>query len=217
MDLILNEFSKLSTSTVSDALDKLGIRGTCLGVTSVDIGFRLIGRAFTLKYEPVGIDNGNVGDYIDDVTPGDIVVIDNAGCLDCTVWGDILTTMASLRGIGGTVIDGVCRDTNKSLQLNYPIFSRGRFMRTGKDRVQLEATNVPVSIAGVRVRPGDILFGDADGVIVIPKEYEEQILQIALDIEQAEDQIREALAKGMRLDEARQAFRYYSLQTKKED
>lgn len=217
MSELLEQFEKLSTSTVSDAMDRLGIEGACLGITPIDVGFRLIGRAVTLKYEPAGVDRGNVGDFIDDVAPGMIVVIDNGGRLNCTVWGDILTTMASMKGIRGTVIDGVCRDTNRSLQLQYPIFSQSRYMRTGKDRVQLEAINVPVSISGIRVRPNDIIFGDADGVIVIPKEIEERILQIALDIERAEDQIRSAIANGMRLDEARKTFKYHSLQTKKEN
>jgi 4-hydroxy-4-methyl-2-oxoglutarate aldolase len=214
---VINEFEKLSSSTVSDAMDKLAIEGTCLGITPLDISFRMIGRAFTLKYEPTGVDQGNVGDYIDDVPKGAIVVIDNAGRLNCTVWGDILTTMASMKGISGTLIDGVNRDTNRSLELSYPIFSRSRFMRTGKDRVKLEAVNIPVSIASIRVRSGDIIFGDADGVIVIPKEHEERILEIAKEIEYAEDQIRSAIANGMRLDEARKIFNYHDLQTKKEN
>jgi 4-hydroxy-4-methyl-2-oxoglutarate aldolase len=217
MNQIIREFEKLSTPTVSDAMDKLGIEGCCLGITPLDITFRMIGRAFTLKYEPVGVEKGNVGDFIDDVRAGEVVVIDNGGRVDCTVWGDILTNISSMKGISGTLIDGVNRDTNRSLELKYPIFSRNRFMRTGKDRVQLEAVNVPVSIADVRVRPGDIIFGDADGVIIIPKEQEVEILKIAREIETAEDQIRFAISKGMRLDEARKKFNYHTLQTKKEE
>ncbi|MFB5189438.1 RraA family protein [Alicyclobacillus fastidiosus] len=212
---ILQQFSQLSTPTVSDALDRIGMEGACLGITPIDHKFRLIGRAFTLKYEPVGVDKGNVGDFIDDVAPGTIIVIDNGGRLNCTVWGDILTTMASMKGIGGTVIDGVCRDTSLYTELNYPVFSKARYMRTGKDRVQLEAINVPVSLSDIRVCPNDIIFGDADGVVVIPKEHEERVLEIALEIEEAEDQIRSAIKNGMRLDEARKAFKYHSLQSKR--
>lgn len=175
----------------------------------------MIGRALTLKYEPVGVDKGNVGDFIDDIDPGTIIVIDNAGRLNCTVWGDILTTMASMKGIGGTVIDGVCRDTSLYSEISYPVFSKGRYMRTGKDRVQLEAINVPVSLSGVRVRPNDIILGDTDGVVVIPAEYEERVLEISLEIEEAESQIRTAIKSGMRLDEARKTFKYHSLQTKR--
>ncbi|MDM5213241.1 hypothetical protein QUF94_17740 [Peribacillus sp. NJ4] len=127
-----------------------------------------------------------------------------------------MTGVAKRRGIAGTVIDGVCRDTNRSIELDYPVFSANRYMRTGKDRVQVDVVGGAVSIANVRVRKGDIVVGDADGVVVIPKEYKETILAIAVEIEAAEDRIREATEKGMRLDDARKLFNYHSLQTKGE-
>jgi len=109
----------------------------------------MVGRAFTIKYVPVGVEKGSVGDYIDNVTQGDVVVLDNAGRLDCAVWGDILTSIAHKRGIAGTVIIGVCRDIARSFELRYPIFGRGRFMRTGKDRVQVEQMNIPISLGDI--------------------------------------------------------------------
>src|SRR6201999_291503 len=121
--------------TVSDALDKLGLPGSTNGILPLTHTFKICGRAVTLRYGPVGTGGGTVGDYIDDVAPGDVIVIDNAGRTDCTVWGDIMTQYAGLRKIAGTVIDGVCRDVGKALADEYPMFSRGRFMRTGKDRV----------------------------------------------------------------------------------
>jgi regulator of RNase E activity RraA len=214
MEKILEDLSKLATSTISDAMDKLGIAGTCLSIKPLDYGFRMIGRAFTVKYGPVGIERGTVGDYIDDVKPGEIVVLDNGGRRDCTVWGDILTSVAHQREIGGTLIDGVCRDTNRSRELAYPIFSVDRFMRTGKDRVQVDGVNVPVSVANVRVRPGDVVVGDADGALVISREIEGKVLQLAQEIEEAEEGIRKAVAGGMKLVEARKKFRYHDLQHK---
>jgi len=95
------------------------------------------------------------------------------------------------------------------------VFSRASWMRTGKDRVQVEATNIPVNIGGARVRPGDILRGDADGVVVIPQEHEEKVLATAEEIHEAEDHIRKAVRGGKRLDEARKEFKYHQLQTKK--
>ncbi len=171
-----------------------------------------MGRAYTIRTIPVATVKGSVGDYIDDVPPGDVVVLDNGGRLDATVWGDILTTMAHNRGIAGTVIHGICRDILRSLELGYPIFSRGHYMRTGKDRVQADAYNVPVSLGEVRVHPGDLLVGDADGMLVIPQDREEEVLTIAKEVEEAEERIREAIAGGMRLDEARVKFRYFQLQ-----
>jgi regulator of RNase E activity RraA len=208
----MESLAELSTSTVSDALDRLGLTGQCLGIKPLDHGFRLCGRAFTLRMAPVSGAGGTVGDYIDDVPEGGIVVIDNAGRADMTVWGDILTFVAVKRGLGGTVIDGVCRDVSRTLELRYPIFSRGWSMRTGKDRVRLDAMNLPVSIGGARVSPSDLLLGDADGVVVLPREREGEILATAKAIEEAESRIRDAVEAGMRLDEARRKFKYFDLQ-----
>src|SRR3984885_4142649 len=169
----------LDTATLSDALDRSGIIGQCYRIKPLDPGFRLVGRAYTLRYGPTGQPPGTVGDYIDDIPVGAVVVLDNGGRDDATVWGDILTDIAHRRGIAGTVIDGICRDVALCRKLGYPVFSRGHWMRTGKDRVQVEATGVVVSIGSVRVPPGDLLRGDADGVVVIPKAFEDEVLATA--------------------------------------
>ena len=213
-DTVVEGLGGLPTATISDALDRLAIVGQCLGIAPLDPKFRLCGRAFTLRYRPTGlVDRGNVGDYIDDVAPGDIVVLDNAGRLDCTVWGDILTAVSHRRGIGGTVIHGVCRDVSRALDLGYPIFTRGRYMRTGKDRVEVESMGAPISLGEIQVRPGDILVGDADGILVVPQVRETEVFETARDIEEAEQAIERETAKGTRLDEARRQFRYHQLQT----
>lgn len=203
--------SRLETATLSDALDKLGIAGQCLGIKPLDQSIRLAGRAFTLQYAPYA--GGTVGDYIDDVPPGHVVVIDNGMRPDATVWGDILTFVANRRGIAGTVIDGACRDTHLALELGYPMFSRSYSMRTGKDRVQLEARGVPVNIGDARVANGDLIRGDADGVIAIPQECEEAVLAAAEAIDAAEQKILEAVRSGTRLNVARREQQYHSLQT----
>jgi 4-hydroxy-4-methyl-2-oxoglutarate aldolase len=208
----LTRVRALSTSALSDALDRLGIAGQALGIAPLDRGFRLAGRAWTLRYGPVGQDRGTVGDYIDDLGPGDVVVLDNQGRLDATVWGDLLTVTAHRRGVAGTVIDGVCRDVDRSLSLGYPIFSRGNWMRTGKDRVRVEATQVPVSIGGIRVEPGDLLLGDGDGLVAVPAARADDVLAAAEEIERAEDAIRTAVENGSSLREARRAVGYHDLQ-----
>ncbi len=212
MDALVEEFKKLSVALVSDALDRLGIHGQCLGIQPIAPGSKTAGRAFTLKYIPCGMDKGTVGDYIDDVPPGDVVVMDNAGRVDCTVWGDILTSVANKRRLAGTVIHGACRDVARSVDLGYPIFSRGKFMRTGKDRVQLEGVNVPISLGDVQVRQGDIVLGSDDGVLVVPKEYETDVLSMAQSISEAEERILSAAIQGERLDELRRTFKYHELQ-----
>jgi 4-hydroxy-4-methyl-2-oxoglutarate aldolase len=211
---IADELKEIGTTTLSDALDRLGIEAHCLGIKPFAHQMRLAGPAFTIRMLPVGVQGGSVGDYIDDVEPGQIVVIDNDGRLDATVWGDILTMVATRRGIGGTVIDGICRDIDRSLELGYPIFARGNAMRTGKDRVTADAMNVPVQIAGVRIAPGDWLVGDGDGIVALPTSRLEEILSTARQIAAAEVKIRDAVVAGERLDKARERLRYHALQSR---
>jgi 4-hydroxy-4-methyl-2-oxoglutarate aldolase len=206
--------ARIDTATLSDALDRLGIMGQCHRIKPLDPKFRLVGRAYTLRYGPAGHPPGTVGDYIDDVPVGAVVVLDNGGREDATVWGDILTDIAHRRGIAGTVIDGICRDVALSLSLGYPVYSRGSWMRTGKDRVQVEATQVPVNIGNARVSPTDLIRGDADGVVAIPRALEDEVLAAAEKIDAAEGRIREAVRAGLRLDEARKQFKYHQLQSR---
>lgn len=216
-DKNIERASKLDTATLSDALDRLGLLGQCYKIKPRSTDFRMTGRAWTLLYGPAGKPAGTVGDYIDDVKPGEVIVLDNGGRDNVTVWGDILTEVAHKKGIAGTVIDGINRDVSLCLELGYPIYSKENWMRTGKDRVQVEATQVPVTIGEARVCPGDIIRGDADGVVVIAKEHEEAVLAAAEEIQSAEDAIRESVRQGMTLREAREKHRYHQLQTRRSD
>jgi len=118
-----------------------------------------------------------------DVPPGAVIVIDNDGRTDVTVWGGIMTEIAAVRGIAGTVINGVCRDVSASLAQNYPLFSRGRFMRTGKDRVRLAVIGKPVAISGIEIQPGTLICADADGVVAVPAGEAGRITETAERIE----------------------------------
>lgn len=213
-DLIREALQTLSTTDLSDAMDRLGIPCQCLGIMPLDRSFNLVGTAWTLRYGPVGIHGGTVGDYIDDVAAGDVVVIDNNGRTDATVWGDLLTLTGSRRGVAGVVIDGVSRDIDRAMELSFPIFSRGTWMRTGKDRVCVEAMNAPVSVGGVAVRQGDWLRGDGDGVVAIPAGRIDEVIETAKAVQAAEDQIRAAVEAGTPLRQARTEFNYHSLQTR---
>jgi regulator of RNase E activity RraA len=207
--------ARLDTATISDALDKHGIVGQCYRIAGRDPSFGMTGRAFTMMCGPAASPPGTVGDYIDDVPEGHIVVIDNGGRENATIWGDILTEIAHRRKLGGTLIDGINRDVALCRRLGYPVFSKGHWMRTGKDRVQVEQMNCPVNIGGARVCPGDIIRGDADGVIVIPAAHESVVLDTAETIHEAEENIRASVRSGVRLDEARARFKYHQLQMRK--
>ena len=207
-------FEGLSTPTVSDALDKLGIPGSCLGVMPLFNEATVTGPAFTVRYQPVGPEGGTVGDFIDDVPEGAVVVIDNQGRTDCTVWGDIMTTLAVAKKIGGTVIDGVCRDVARPLEDKYPMFTKGRFMLTGKDRVACVEVGGAVSIGGISVRKDDIIVADANGVVVVPAEQADEVEKIAREIDTREEAIIKDIQSGTTLRDARKAHGYHTLQTK---
>jgi regulator of RNase E activity RraA len=201
------------TASISDALDKLGLPGSVHGIGPLHEAQRACGPAYTARYEPVDENGGTVGDFLDDVAPGTVVVIDNDARTDCTVWGGIMTRLAAHRGIAATVVNGVCRDVSAIRNTGYRIWSAGRFMRTGKDRVRLKAVQVPLVIDGVTIRPGDIVCCDEDGVVVVPAERVSEVAGNVERIEQVEGAIVEAVLAGSTLAEARAQQGYHSLQT----
>lgn len=208
-------FSGSDTPGVSDALDKLGITGQAFNIMPLtDYKDVTVGPAYTVRYVPASSPPGSVGDFIDDIAAGDIVVIDNGGRTDCTVWGDIMTQYAGLRGIAGTVIDGVCRDVNRAINDDYPLFTAGRWMRTGKDRVQVGGVNEPIGIGKVHVEPRDIVVADANGVVFVPRARAREVAEVVRKIEESEESIREMINRGSTIAEARKSLGYHTLQRK---
>ncbi|KAI9168083.1 Aspartate aminotransferase cytoplasmic [Paramyrothecium foliicola] len=206
-------FANSDTPGISDALDKLGICGQAIGIMPLTNYKKVyVGPAFTVRYVPASDPPGSVGDFIDDVTEGDFVVIDNGGRTDCTVWGDIMTQYAGLRGIAGSVIDGVCRDVNRAINDDFPLFTAGRWMRTGKDRVQVGGINEPIAVGKVRVNPRDIVVADANGVVIVPRDRAREVAEVARKIEQSEERIRQLIAGGASIAEAREQIGYHTLQ-----
>ncbi|MBP6405469.1 MAG: RraA family protein [Ramlibacter sp.] len=203
----------LSTAEVSDALDALKLPGSALGIRPVAGPAKLFGLAFTIRFAPIDrAAPGTVGDYIDRLAPGTVPVLDNGGRLDCTVWGGILSRLAAHKGLGGTVIHGVCRDTAEADEVRYPLYANGRFMRTGKDRVQVEAYEEPVTLGDLRVAHGDLMVGDGDGIVVVPQARMQEVLLKALEMRVVEERILAAALSGLPLTEARKQFNYHTLQ-----
>lgn len=214
MSDIVNRLKALDTTSVSDALDKLGLPGGLYGIKPVVKGTFLCGEAFTVHYVPCGEVRGTVGDFLDDVKEGQVVVIDNGGRDYCTVWGDIMTLTAIKKGIAGTLIDGVCRDIPAIREKKYPIFTKGTYMVTGKDRVEVDAVNEPVAVSGLKVCPGDYILADDSGAVVVPRNRAEEVIRVAASIEETEQKIVEKVMEGMPLREARAELNYHKLQTK---
>jgi len=210
--LLLGGFAALDTPSVSDALDRFELVGACEGIRPLFLGAKAVGRAFTVAYRTAGDPPGTVGDFIDDVAPDQVIVLANEGRTDCTVWGDLLTLVAHSRGVAGTVIDGVCRDVPAIVSSRYPVFCKGSFMRTGKDRVEVAGINVPVSISGVDVAPGDIVVGDDSGIVVVPQARAADVLAVARQVAYAEQRIESLVRSGLTLREAREKEGYHALQ-----
>ena len=210
---ILDLARELSSAEISDALDYFKLPGSALGIGCVAGPMRVVGFAFTVRFAPVDTAKpGTVGDYLDDIPQDGVAVLDNSGRSDCTVWGGIMSRIAAKRGIAGTVINGVCRDTAEADTVDYPLYAVGRFMRTGKDRVQVDAVGEPAILGGVRVMPGDLVVGDRDGIVVVPAARALEVLRRAKAMHDVEKQIVEAALAGMPLAEARHEFGYHALQ-----
>lgn len=210
---VLEELAEISTPNISDALDRLKIRGGLEGLLPVVEGVKMIGTAFTVRFiQASQVELKPWQTYIDSAKHGDVIVIDNAGRTYCTVWGGLLSITAKQSKLAGTVIDGVCRDVHIIREIRYPVFSRGRFMITGKDRVQLAEVNGPVTISNVLVRPGDVVVGDDSGVVVVPAEKAAEVAQSAREIQDAEQAIEEEVKGGTPLSEARRKHKYGELQ-----
>ena len=175
MSDIIESFAALPAASVRQALVRLGLGGQCTGLKAVDPAApRLCGRAFTVQYLPCSPGNdrtpeGEIGDYLQDVPEGYVVAVDNRGYLDRAVWDQLLSRNALQRRLGGTVIDGVCLEEARRDEPRYPLFTRGQSTRSAVDLVRAEAYNVPVDIGGAAVEADDVILGDADGLLVIPR------------------------------------------------
>lgn len=211
---LIAELKTLDTTTLTDAMDRLRLPVAGLaGLKPVLPGRIVCGPAFTVRFSPVEDIRDSAGDFLDDVPPGRIVALDNRGRTDSTVWGDIMAIAARERGVEASFIDGVCRDVTGVREADYPIFSKGHYMITGKGRTKLDAVEVPITLCDVMVRPGDMLFGDDNGAIVMPAARVADILEVAKEIAATEAEIIAHVRAGSTLREAREKLGYHSLQT----
>ncbi|MGW6572657.1 isocitrate/isopropylmalate family dehydrogenase [Streptomyces sp. NPDC054945] len=209
---VVDRLARLDTASVSDALDSLGVGGVLAGIAPRVPGTRAAGRAFTVTYRPVDTRAGqgfrNAANYLDDVPEGSFVVVDNAGSTTCTNWGSLLTALAQRRGVRGTAVHGSARDICEIRAAGYPLFSTGATMVSGKNRVELAATGRDITVGEVTVRPGDIVVADDNGALVVPAAHAAEVADRAERVERTEAAIAEAVAGGLRLDEARRRFGY---------
>ncbi|TXL65637.1 RraA family protein [Cerasibacillus terrae] len=190
MDSIIQQFRMIPTTAVSDALKGMNnLEGT---IKPLKEEYKIAGRAYTVKL-PVG-DNVMLLKSLKEAKPGDILVVDSKGDTYRAIAGDFVVGMMKTLELGGLVVDGVIRDIIDIKKLNFPVFSKGTTVSSGGKNGPGE-TNVPISCGGVSVHPGDIVVGDVDGVVIVPKEQAEDVLKRAKE-KMTKDDAREEKISG---------------------
>ena len=213
----LSRLQSLSAAVLSDVLDSLGLRGQAMRpfVRPLDENLVLVGRARTGAYMPVEAVQPGENPYegemalVDDLGAGDVPVLACGGPTErIAPWGELLTTACIGRGATGCVTDGLVRDVRQIRALRFPVFHGGIGPLDTKGRARMIERDQPVNCAGVTVRSGDLVFGDADGVVVIPRERADEAIALAIEKVAGEDRTREALLKGEKLSEV---FKRYGI------
>ncbi len=205
---LIEVFKKeLYTPVVGDILDELGYYHQFLPapVQPIRLTDKLIGRAMPVLmidvYGPQKKPFGKLTEALDQLQPGEIYIA-SGGAMRCAYWGEILTATAKKRGAVGAIVNGYYRDTLMVMEQDWPVFSRGRFGQDSAVRTQVADYRCDIEIDGVWIKPGDLIFGDLDGVLVIPKVVEEQVIVKALKKARSEKLVRKEIDNGMSSTEA---------------
>jgi regulator of RNase E activity RraA len=205
---------RLATTNIADALDKVGIRGAVIGIKPMYDCPKILGRAVTVKITAAGMvkSKHHLGvQAIAAANLGDIIIIDNRGDLNNNCWGEILSMAAKMKGISGVVIDGAARDIDACKEFDFPVYARGTVPITARGRIMEESFNEMVRIGDIQVRPGDIVMADINGVVIIPLEKADEVLEAAEQICEKEEAMVEELRKGVSILEVDEKFAYEGL------
>ncbi|MGG3803291.1 RraA family protein [Metabacillus fastidiosus] len=190
MEDIIKQFESIPTTCISDAMD--GLNNFNPEIKPLREEYRFAGRALTVKI-PVG-DNLAVLRAIRESKPGDVLVIDTKGDTYRGIAGDFVVGMAQTLGVNALVVDGAVRDVLGIKELNFPVFCKGIAV-AASGKAGVGEINVPISCGGQPVHPGDMIVGDANGVVVIPQAIEQEVLKKAAD-RLKKDEIREEKVSG---------------------
>jgi len=191
---VLSKLQVFGSATVYEALGRVGAMDHA--IKPLDSRRSVVGRAFTVDSAPG--DNLTVHYGASLASRGDVLVVDAKAFVAAGPWGDVLSHYAMNRGIAGLVIDGSVRDSRAIMDMEFPVFCRGVCI-IGTDKVNLGRVNEPIVCGGVTVRPGDVIVGDADGVAVVPRELVGDAYEASAKREQAENNLRSAIARGASL------------------
>ena len=198
-DLVKNE---LYTPVVGDILDNLGRYHQFLPqeIVPADLEFKLVGRAMPVLmidvHGPQERPFGLLTEALDQLESREVWVA-GGGEMRCAYWGELLTATARMRGAAGAVVNGPHRDTPKMLEQNWPVFSRGRYAQDSSVRTQVVNYRCPIEIGNVWIDPGDLVFADLDGALIVPQELENEVITKALEKARMENVVRKEIENGM--------------------
>ena len=204
---------KLGAAVISDILDSLGAREQAMSaeIRPIYQGAIVVGRAYTALTADIYkiIDDPYKGEIeaVDSLKPNDVMVVCTNRSTRTCFWGELLSTAARARGARGIVIDGYTRDVAQITAMQFPTFATGMSVVDSAGRSIVIEHGCPVNCGDVLVNSGDIVFGDIDGVVVIPKELEKEVIPLALEKVGKENLVRNELLKGAMLRDAYDKYR----------
>jgi regulator of RNase E activity RraA len=205
--------SSLYTPVVGDLLDAAGELHRFLppSIRPVGDGMKVVGRAMPVQIADVWGQQsrpfGRLTEALDQIAPGEVYLA-TGGQLRCAAWGEILTATARIRSGAGAVLDGFHRDTPKVLEQNWPVFSRGCYGQDAGVRSSVVEFRCAIEVGGVKIDPGDLVFGDIDGVVIVPRRLEVVVIERALEKVRGEKLVRTEIESGM---SSTDAFRKYGI------
>ncbi|MBE3557446.1 MAG: RraA family protein [Firmicutes bacterium] len=190
---------RLDTCAVSDACDRLGIRAVPEGLHALWGTPKIAGRVVTVKLRASAGEKStrhlNTA-AVEAAVKGDAIVVDAGGRTDAAGWGGLLALAATLKGVAGVVVDGVCRDIDEAREYGFPLFALGTTPQTARGRIIEESYNQPIEVRGVAVYPGDYVLADGSGVVIVPTKHVEEILEIAEQIAAREAAMANEVRQG---------------------
>ena len=206
----IDRLNAIYSAVVSDELDHMGYRNQVMSpeIRPLFPEARIAGFAFPVHAVPAYVLPDHEPykmefEAVDNLSEGDVMCVSR---VDGSFWGELLSTAARYRGCRGVVVDGFTRDTRAIIEMGFPTFVRGIHMADSLGRLDVLAYNVPIECGGVKVRPGDLILADYDGIVVIPQEIAEEVVSRAEEKMRGENLVREQLEKGMTVTEAYRRF-----------
>lgn len=205
-----NEYLKktLYTGIISDVLDQHGYKNQAIGgeIFPLMENQVIFGPAFT----SIGTEVYSMPEspltaqckVVDQLGEGEIYVLVTRGNYNCAVFGELFATAVRARKGAGVLLDGWARDIKALKEMEFPLFYRGNNPRTSKGRCEINECQIPVTMEGVMIHPGDIIFGDVDGIVIIPKDIAEDVLRESLETIEKENRVRGMLGSGISLQQA---------------